>query len=398
MQYKTLSAALSERIAEDRAAGMRSLYAARDRDAVRRRDSARDRATVLRGPYVRDVDKILNCPFYNRYTDKTQVFAFYRNDDLSRRGLHVQLVSRIARTLGAALGLNLDLIEAIALGHDIGHAPFGHAGERYLDALLFAETGRHFAHNVHSVRVLDVIFPYNVTLDTLAGIAGHNGECEENQYRPHPIESFSAFDEKIEATYREATALRELYPSTLEGCCVRISDILAYLGKDRQDAARAGLLHEEDFASSPIGHRNAELLNNLLVNIVEHSYGESVLRMDAEHFAALSAAKEENYRRIYLSDGVRTSFERTVAPMMERLYHRLLSDLRAGRRDSPIFTHHIAYVTAAHYERSIPYEETEPNQLVVDYIASMTDGYFVELYRHLFGNTPEGSAYRGYFE
>ncbi len=398
MQYEALSAMMTDRIAEDRAAGARSLYAARDTEALRRHDLARDRASVLRGPYVRDVDKILNCPFYNRYTDKTQVFAFYRNDDLARRGLHVQLVSRIARTLGAALGLNLDLIEAIALGHDIGHAPFGHAGEKYLDALLFAHTGRHFAHNVHSVRVLDTIFPYNITLSTLAGIAGHNGECEENEYRPHPLSDFLEFDAKIEAAYRDPAALRDLYPSTLEGCVVRISDILAYLGKDRQDAARAGLLSEEDFASSPIGSRNAELLNNLMVNIVEHSYGEGCLRMDSAHFSALAAAKEENYERIYHSAQVRSCFEDTVAPMMERLYHRLLDDLLAGREESPIFTHHIAYVTAAHYERRTPYEETEPNQLVVDYIASMTDGYFVELYRHLFGNTPEGSAYRGYFE
>ncbi len=398
MQYERLSAAMAERIAEDRTAGASSLYAASDRGALRRHDTERDRASVLRGPYVRDVDKILNCPFYNRYTDKTQVFAFYRNDDLTRRGLHVQLVSRIARTLGAALGLNLDLIEAIALGHDIGHAPFGHAGERYLDALLFAHTGRHFAHNVHSVRVLDTIFPYNITLNTLAGIAGHNGECEENEYRPHPLCGFSEFDEKIEAAYLDASALRALYPSTLEGCVVRISDILAYLGKDRQDAARAGLLSEENFSPSFIGHRNAELLNNLMVNIVEHSYGEKVLRMDEAHFAALAAAKTENYERIYLADSVKDSFERTVAPMMEGLYHRLLDDLLAGREESPIFTHHIAYVKSAHYERRTPYEDTEPNQLVVDYIASMTDGYFVELYRHLLGKTPSACAYRGYFE
>ena len=397
MQYEELSRTVAERIAEDRTAGARSLYAARERSALRRHDRARDRETVLRGPYVRDIDKILHCPFYNRYTDKTQVFSLYRNDDLTRRGLHVQLVSRIARTLGAALGLHLDLIEAIALGHDIGHAPFGHAGEGYLDALLFAHTGRHFAHNVHSVRVLDEIFPYNITLDTLAGIAGHNGECEENEYRPHPLSGFAEFDALIEATYRDSQALHALYPSTLEGCCVRIADILAYLGKDRQDAARAGLLPEEGFAASPIGRHNAELLNNLMVNIVEHSYGESVLRMDGAHFAALSAAKTENYRRIYLSDSVKRPLTETVAPMMERLYHRLLDDLTAGREESPIFTHHIAYVQAAHYERSTPYEETEPNQLVVDYIASMTDGYFVELYRHLFGETPEGSAYRGYF-
>ncbi|MBP5350309.1 MAG: HD domain-containing protein, partial [Clostridia bacterium] len=146
-------------------------YATPDEAAVRRKDLPNDRPNVWRTPFIRDVDKILHCPFYNRYADKTQVFSFYRNDDLTRRSLHVQLVSRIARTIGRALRLNLDLIEAIALGHDIGHTPFGHAGEEYLDRCLYEKTGRHFAHNLQSVRVLDGIFPYNVTIQTLSGIA-----------------------------------------------------------------------------------------------------------------------------------------------------------------------------------------------------------------------------------
>ncbi len=398
LSYETLSEKTAARIRRDRAEGRTPALAAREEDARRRRDEVRDRGSLWRGPYLRDIDKILHCPFYNRYTDKTQVFAFYRNNDLTRRGLHVQLVSRIARTIGSALGLNLDLIEAIALGHDIGHTPFGHAGERYLDALLAAHTGRHFSHNVHSVRVLDRIFPYNITLETLSGIAGHDGESEQNEYRPHPLADFSEFDALVESAYLDRGEVKHLHPSTLEGCCVRIADIIAYLGKDRQDAARAGLVAEEDFTPTAIGHRNAEIINNMIVNIIECSYGEAAIRMDDRHFAAIAAAKQENYERIYLAPAVRRQFDETVAPMMERLYHRLFDDLTVGREESPIFSHHIAYVTAAHYERSTPYAETEPNQLVVDYIASMTDGYFVELYRHLFGETPEGSAYRGYFE
>ena len=398
LHYEALSPEAEARIRHDRGAGTTHPYAAREEDARRRRDEERDRGSLWRGPYLRDIDKILHCPFYNRYADKTQVFAFYRNNDLTRRALHVQLVSRIARTIGSALGLNLDLIEAIALGHDIGHTPFGHAGERYLDALFAAETGRHFSHNVHSVRVLDRIFPYNITLETLSGIAGHDGESEQNEYRPHPLADFSELDALLESAYLDRGEVKHLHPSTLEGCCVRIADIIAYLGKDRQDAARAGLVAEEDFTPTAIGHRNAEIIHNMIVNIIECSYGERVIRMDERHFAAIATAKQENYEKIYLAPAVRRAFDETVAPMMERLYRRLLDDLIAGREDSPIFTHHIAYVAAAHYERSIPYAETEPNQLVVDYIASMTDGYFVDLYRHLFGNTPEGSAYRGYFE
>ena len=398
MQYESLTPALEARILADRAAGKTPGVATGEAAARRRRDDPRDAATLIRSPFVKDIDKILHCPFYSRYTDKTQVFSFYRNDDLTRRGLHVQLVSRIARTLGAALGLNLDLIEAIALGHDIGHTPFGHAGEGVLDRLLFERVGRHFSHNVHSVRVLDVIFPYNMTLEVLSGIAGHDGESEQNEYRPHGIADFAAFDAMLEETYRDRTAVRRLHPSTPEGCAVRVADIIAYLGKDRQDAARAGLTPEEAFAPSVIGYRNAEIINNMIVNIIENSYGTGIIRMDGQHFAALSAAKAENYRRIYLSDDVRRPFTETVEPMMERLYDRLLADLLAGREETPIFTHHIAYVEAAHYDRPTPYRATEPHQLVADYIASMTECYFFSLYRHLLGDTPEGVGYRDYFD
>ena len=140
-----------------------------------------DKANVWRKPFIRDIDKIMHCPYFNRYADKTQVFSLYKNDDITRRNLHVQLVSRIARTIGATLHLNLDLIEAIALGHDMGHTPFGHTGEKILDSLYFTNANRHFAHNIQSVRVLDKIFNYNVSLQTLDGIAGHNGEIEKEK-------------------------------------------------------------------------------------------------------------------------------------------------------------------------------------------------------------------------
>lgn len=144
-----------------------------------------DKANLWRPAFVRDIEKILHLPYYNRYVDKTQVFSFYHNDDITRRALHVQLVSRIARNIGSVLGLNLDLIEAIALGHDIGHTPFGHAGERFLDELLKNETGRSFQHNVQSARVLDKLFARNISLQVLDGVLCHNGEFEMQEYRPN---------------------------------------------------------------------------------------------------------------------------------------------------------------------------------------------------------------------
>ncbi len=394
LKYEPLSATMNARIERDRQQGTVPPFAFADSGAVRR-DPDHDRPTLLRPPFVRDIDKILHCPYYNRYADKTQVFSFYKNDDITRRSLHVQFVSRIARTIGSALGLNLDLIEAIALGHDIGHTPCGHAGESILDELLYAHTGRHFSHNIHSVRVLDRIYPYNITLQTLSGIAAHDGELELAEYRPRPLTDFDEFDRMMEACYTDRRQVKRLVPSTLEGCVMRVSDIIAYLGKDRQDAARAGIAADE-YAGGAIGRHNAEIIHNLMVNIVENSYGKPYIRIDDEHFAALQQAKADNYALIYKSEQVERDYQ-ALRPMMTALYERLLADLVEHRTESPIYTHHIAYVNAAHYRRAQPYEQTEPNQIVVDYIASMTDDYFVDLYARLFPDSPLQVEYKGYF-
>ncbi|MBQ5823859.1 MAG: HD domain-containing protein [Clostridia bacterium] len=397
LRYDTLSPDIELRIRRDRLTGNVPEFGFNDDNALRRRDS-HDVPSVLRPAFIRDIDKIMHCAYYNRYTDKTQVFSFYKNDDITRRTLHVQLVSRIARTIGRALGLNLELIEAIALGHDIGHTPFGHAGEEYLDELLCKYSGRHFSHNIHSVRVLDSIFPFNITLQTLNGIASHDGEMELCEYRPRSLDNFSQFDEQIEQCYLDKSNVRLLVPCTLEGCVVRISDIIAYLGKDRQDADRAKVAADDAFLGGRLGKTNAEIINNLSVNIVENSYGKPYIKMDSDVFAELKNAKNENYRYIYKEDSVREKIESTVKPMMTQLYERLLDDLVSGKSDSPVFTHHIEYLGKVHYSRDFPYSETEPTQIVADYIASMTDDYFVDLYAHLFPGSPLKIKYNGYFE
>ena len=391
--YETLSREIEKMVEK----GLKSEYAFEDRNAVRR-DNDHDKPNAVRSPFIRDCDKILHCPFYNRYADKTQVFSFYKNDDISRRGLHVQLVSRIARTIGKALGLNLELIEAIALGHDIGHTPFGHAGESFLDEVYFEHTGRHFSHNIHSVRVLDKIFPYNMTLQTLNGIAAHDGELELSEYRPQPLESFDEFDKQIENCYIDKINIRKLVPCTLEGCVVRISDIIAYLGKDRQDAERANLLSDSEYDGGAIGVINAEIINNLVVNIIENSYGKPYIKMDQKHFEALQKAKADNYEYIYKSEKVAEKLNTTVKPMIREMYERLLPELESKTAESVILRHHIDYVSKSHYKRAVPYESGDPNQIVVDYIASMTDDYFVELYHHLFPNSPLKIEYQGYFD
>ena len=396
-RYDVLSEITEKRIKDDIANNTLPRFGFDDAKAVRR-DNGRDIPSVWRPAFVRDIDKIMHCPFYNRYTDKTQVFSLTKNDDISRRALHVQLVSRIARTIGKTLNLNLELIEAIALGHDIGHTPFGHAGERFLDELYSDRTGRHFSHNIHSVRVLDKIFPYNITLQTLDGIAAHNGELECIEYRPRPLESFEEFDELIESCYQDNNNIKKLVPSTLEGCVVRISDIIAYLGKDRQDAERAGIIEgNEDFENGKIGKHNAEFINNLSVNIIENSYGKDYIKLDEEYFTALSEAKKQNYDLIYKEKKVKQALENIIRPMMGEIYERLLDDLLRGNRDSPVFSHHISYVNKAHYKRKEPYENSAPDTIVADYIASMTDDYFIDLHSYLFPGSNLKIDYVGYF-
>lgn len=369
-----------------------------DSDALRR-SASHDKPSVWRPPFVRDTDKILHSAYYSRFADKTQVFSFYKNDDISRRALHVQLVSRIARTIGAMLNLNLDLIEAIALGHDMGHTPFGHAGEKYLDELCFEATGRHFAHNIHSVRVLDGIYPYNITLQTLNGIAAHNGEIEKDCYRPRPMNDFAALDAALEACYLDPEENKHLMPSTLEGCVVRICDIISYLGKDRQDAKKAGLISREDeaFGYGVIGRVNAEIINNLSVNIIENSYGKPYIKMDADYFEALSSAKRSNYAKIYLSDAVAAPQNEIIRPMFQRMYKKLRQQIADGDTSSPVFTHHIDPINSSFYKRERPYIEEDANTIVTDYIASMTDDYFVDLHQYLFPDK-ETIKYKGYFE
>lgn len=321
-----------------------------------------------------------------------------QNDEISRRGLHVQLVSRIARGIGGLLGLNCDLIEAIALGHDVGHTPFGHAGERFLSACYHRRTGRYFNHNVHSVRVLDELYRRNISLQTLDGVLCHNGEFAQQVLRVGDTTSFEQLDHLVAACNADEQAIKTLRPTTLEGCVVRVSDMIAYIGKDRQDALAMGVLGDYGaFDSDVIGTTNARIINNLTVDIVNNSYGQDRIALSEEVFCDLKAAKRQNYEVIYLKEGMVDETENIVEEMFEDMYARLLDDLVAGREDSPIFRHHVKRLCAQ--SRSITpegYLAGEPNQIVVDYMASMTDSYFVAIYEHLFPGSTRRIQTRGY--
>ena len=376
-----LSDELIERMSDDRARGWENPYRTSDEDALRREERPADRSSIWRPAFVRDVEKILHMPAYNRYAGKTQVFSFRSNDDLSRRGLHVQLVARIARDIGFALGLNCDLIEAIGLGHDLGHTPFGHAGERCLNDVFHERTGRWFFHNVHSVRVLDKLYGRNISLQTLDGALCHNGEYEQRVFELSGLSSFGEFDCVVdECVSGGGAVIGHLRPMTLEGCVVRISDIIAYVGRDRQDAIEAGLLTGDAFEDGLGGAYNSWILTHASADIIEHSYGKDRIEMSEELFAEIRRAKAENYAKIYRSSGIEGERAEVLARAFELMYERCLDDLHKRDESSFIFRHHITRIEEqlAHYGHTYDWQ-SDPEQTVVDYIASMTDGYFAEL-------------------
>ena len=373
-----------------------SPYATRDEQAIYEKGydfTWGSAQSYLRPPFVADVDKVENNPFFTRTFDKTQVFSLVRNDNISRRGFHIQLVAQTAMKIGAALRLNVPLIQAIGLGHDAGHTPFGHAGEHFLSDLYHERTGRYFNHNVHSVRALKDVAPCHLSLQAYNGMLCHCGENNFATYSTSPCDSFASLDALMEECYLEEGHSSCLRPSTLEGCVVRISDILAYLGKDRQDALEMGVITGSEYLikDSFLGSRNAEIIRNASLNIIKNSIGRDCIVMDEEVSDEIRRLKGGNHESIYSYDSEERKLAGIVRPMMADLYGRFLDDIAAGREESPIFTDHIrAWFIGNRNSRY--FDRTAPDDLVCDYIASMTDDYFVELYRHLFPDDPKSDA------
>ena len=365
-----------------------SPYACKNEQAVRQYSSSRYDGEFARTQFAVDIDKIIHSSFFNRGSDKTQVFSFYRNDDITRRSSHVQLVSRTARTIGRALRLNLDLIEAIAIGHDCGHTPFGHKGEAYLNEVYHAHTGRFFNHNVHSVRVLQTVSECNLTLQTLDGILCHCGEKVNEKYEPAALGDFDAFLQTLEQCYTDEAAIKQLRPATLEGCVVRISDMIAYLGKDRQDASRLGMRIEYD--DSILGKKNADVLNYTVQDLIVNSMEKPYLSVSEDVYEALVSMQRENNEKIYQREEVSAQYERIVKPMMARLYETFLNDLQTGNENSIVYQNQLMHRIVGkgyfehHFEFQMDHLIATYEDIAADFIASMTDDYFLEAYRHLF--------------
>lgn len=383
-----------------------SPYATPNRAAMHTRSYSNE---IIRVPFSYDVDCIIHNPLYNRYADKTQVFSFYRNDDLTRRALHVQYVSKIARTIGRALKLNLDLIEAIALGHDMGHTPFGHKGEQFLSECYqegCMKSGRptqYFNHNVHSARIFRNILRSNISLQTLSGILSHNGEKVCKEYTPSKLESFDEFDEILQQCYAEDAYHKTLRPNTLEGCVVRVSDMIAYAGKDRQDLYRAGLITEKKFEEKRlIGTKNYEIISNLVINIIKNSIESPSLNMDQEVFDDLQDLIKENNEVIYGNTELNEPYYSVIKPMMHLLYDKLIEDIRDRNYSSPVYQHYLNDTILGNFYRDQRTRAitADPNDIVTDYIASMTDDYFIDVCRklHLNDELLGKLKYHEYFE
>ena len=372
---------LRAREAEDRL----SPFAAREKDCLRRSDYAYN---FYRRGYVRDCEAVINLAQYNRYGGKTQVFSLHANNDISTRASHVGLVSRIARTIGRALNLNCDLIEAIACAHDLGHAPFGHKGEVWLNAAA-RKYGYTFAHHVQSARYLDHITRSNISLPVIDGVLCHNGEHVLREYAPNELatRTFDDLEKKLERAYRGEITQAELMPATLEGCLVRICDVIAYLGKDRQDADRLGVHPLNDYTDYGAGVLNHKIIRAAGEDIIFNSYGKNAIVLSNDIYTALVNGMRENYAFIYKTEstGITAEQSQRMAKAVEEAYEFVLSDLRAGGKllDEIYFPY--IYANPSSVQAYKKADENAPERVAADFIASMCDDYFLSFYNRYLG-------------
>jgi dGTPase len=352
-----------------------SPMAARNDQGVRRTPDER-LDSGYRQAYAVDVDRILHSLAYARYIDKTQVFYLVKNDHITHRVLHVQLVSKIARTIGRFLGLNEDLIEAIALGHDIGHAPFGHDGERFLSEICRKNNIGFFHHNLQSVQFLEKVERkgkgWNLCLQTLDGILCHDGELHSERLRPAADQTFARMDAQIAA--KRTGPGTKLIPMTLEGCLVRTADTVSYVGRDIEDAIRLGLIRRSDLPSDStriIGDTNGTIVFNLVTDIILTSYKKPYIAFSQEISEALIRLKTFNLERIYLNPDIKRYTQR-IKELFEMLFEQFLEDLHRQRTSSVIFRQFLKDMTVEYIGKH------RPAEIVRDFISGMTDQYFLE--------------------
>lgn len=352
--------------------------ATKNKDAYRVKPEPED----IRPPYFHDIDRIIYSLAYTRYINKTQVFSDTLNDNITRRSTHVQLVSKIARTIGRALRLNEDLIEAASLGHDIGHTPFGHAGEAILNRISLRVGEGYFNHNIQSVRKLEFLenkgSGLNLTVQVIDAIMCHNGELELYCYKPVSKTKEEVFQEYYR-TYQDKDANTSLIPMTLEGCVVRISDIISYLGRDIEDAIRLNFLKRSELPKDIIqitGLTNKEIVNYFINDIIKNSINKDYIAMSPEAFRCLSNLKKFNYEHIYSKVNSSKTLDKWEE-MFNKVFKSSLSDLKTHNETSHIYIYFYKYMNED-YKKN-----TSLERVVIDYIAGMTDRFLKREYEKL---------------
>ncbi len=353
-----------------------SKYACLNKDAYRLKKEKED----IRTPFFRDIDRIIYSLAYRRYENKTQVFSYIKNDHITNRMLHVQLVSKAARTIGRALNLNEDLIEAAALGHDLGHVPLGHVGESILNEISLANNNGYFNHNIHSVRTLMVLenngAGCNLCIQTLDAIMTHNGEFLLGEYYPQN-KSTQEFLEEYKKSYQDATIIKKLHPMTLEGCIVRICDIVAYIGKDIEDAILLNKLKREDIPdeiTKVLGNNNRQIVNTIILDIIKNSKNKPYIKLSDDVYQAIKNLKDFNMQNIYQPANQKSEITK-YRKMFNALFTKYMNDLHNNNQKSLIYQDFLNTMNAKYLK------ETTDVQKVIDFLAGMTDDYFFREYK-----------------
>jgi dGTPase len=326
-------------------------------------------------PYKRDVDRILHSKAYARYVDKTQVVYLVENDHITHRSLHVQLVSSFARGIAEILRLNLDLVEAIALGHDVGHPPFGHEGEGYLSALSIEYDNGPFSHPLQSCHLFSEIEPLNLGLAVFDGFLCHDGAMNSNRVMPQFNKTWDDhFKERKQKKNRPEV---NIIPGTLEGCLVKLCDTMSYIGRDIEDAIDLGILKREDVPHTCLGRTNREILGFLAADVIRESYGKDYVALSDEAFEALRVLRRFNFQQIYNHSKLKCESSK-IKRCYRLLFEWVFNDYTRQQDKSYLWVHFLQ-------NRSEKYlDQTPPVQKVIDYIAGMTDNFFVRTFEKIF--------------
>lgn len=318
--------------------------------------------------YKRDVDRIIHSKPYSRYVDKTQVVYLADNDHITHRSLHVQLVSHFARSIAEDLNLNVDLVEAISLGHDVGHPPFGHEGEEYLSKISVEYGNGIFAHPWQSCRLFSEIDPLNLCLNVYDGFLCHDGGLSGTKLIPNFGKTWE--DHFRECQEKLTNPEKNIMPGTLEGCLVKISDTISYVGRDIEDAISIGLIERKDIPHTILGNNNRDILQALQFDLTIHSEGKDYIAISDEALNSLKILREFNFANIYLHPKLKSQSKK-ISQSYKILFDFLYEDLIKNEQLSYIWLNFC-------YNKPKKYlTKASPVQMVIDFVAGMTDTFFI---------------------